>query len=93
MTIALGVEIRRVADGKTVSMVWPEWDWTDSFWWTEGNAACDCNRGNWFNEEIGDTSESECGNDRYEVRLTNKDTGEVLYNEFDDHDAQDAGEG
>lgn len=22
----------------------PFWQWSDHYWWTEGNAGCDCNR-------------------------------------------------
>jgi len=45
----------------------PAWDldWDGSiFWWTEGNAGCDCNRGHlWF----GNYEERDCGSKRFTV--------------------------
>lgn len=40
------VKITDTATGETVSRTYPgEWDEGVEFWWTEGNMACDSNRG------------------------------------------------
>jgi len=78
----LKLEIRRNADGVVVTDLWPDWDF-NVFWWKEGNASCDCNRGEFFNSAHGDSdSESECGEGRYSVRLSDADTGVLLYDDF-----------
>lgn len=79
----LKLEIRRNADGVTTSQVWRNWSF-NVFWWTEGNAACDCNRGDFFLQALGQESddESECGDGCYSVRCSDADTGKILYDEF-----------
>lgn len=81
----LKIDIRRNADGVVTSQVWPDWNF-NVFWWEEGNAACDCNREDFFLRAKGegtDDRESECGDGRYSVRCLDADTGAVLYNEFE----------
>jgi len=78
--INLRVEIRRNSDGATKTDVWKDWLWSE-YWWSEGNAACDCNREAWF---VGSGDhESSCGHGAYSVKLADDVTGEVLYNEID----------
>lgn len=78
----LKLEIRRNADGAMATDIWRDWNF-NVFWWEEGNAACDCNRGDFFNQALGDMDSDEpCGDDRYSVRLSDADTGEVLYDEL-----------
>jgi hypothetical protein len=82
----LKVEIRRNSDGKVASKVWRDWVFTQ-FWWEEGNARCDCNRELFFRSANGDDAvelETECSDGKYSVRLSDTETGEVLYNEFDE---------
>jgi hypothetical protein len=52
------VEIRKNATGEVrVCQMALEWDKgdgrTDIFWWTDGNFACDCNRGTVFDDAGG----------------------------------------
>lgn len=52
---------------------------THEFMWSEGNFACDCNRGNFFAGAGGDDdSDCPCGGERYTVRITAPD-GSVFY--------------
>ena len=81
----LKLEIRRNADGAVTSQVWPDWDF-NVYWWEEGNAACDCNREDFFLQAQGedtDDRESECGDERYSVCCSDADTGAVLYDELE----------
>lgn len=42
----------------------------DDFIWTEGNFACDCNRGLFFARAVGeDGPDRACGSERYSVML------------------------
>lgn len=79
----LRLEIRRNADGVVATDVWEDWDY-NTYWWEEGNASCDCNRELFFlrarNED--DSEDTECGDERFSVRLSDADTGEVLYDEL-----------
>ena len=84
----LKIEIRRNSDGVVAADTWEDWDW-HQYWWEHGNAACDCNRELFFlsaqglpNPEVGD--ECGCGRGAFSVRCTDADTGEVLYNEWED---------
>lgn len=81
--ISLNLEIRRNADGVIATDMWTDWEF-NTYWWNEGNAHCDCNRELFFlrarNED--DEAEIDCSHGRYSVRLTNADTGEVLYDEL-----------
>jgi hypothetical protein len=53
------------------------------YWWSEGNASCDCNRGIFFsNYEIA-LDDAVCGEGRYRVRCVN-DNGTVLYEDEED---------
>ena len=49
---------------KEIRIFNPGWEWHDSslFWWTDGNAGCDCNRSDFF----GDRNDS-CGHTRYTI--------------------------
>lgn len=80
----LKLEIRRNDDGIVASDIWPNWDF-NVFWWEEGNASCDCNRELFFLRARGESNdaETECGYSRYSVRLSDTDTGAVLYNEIE----------
>lgn len=82
--INMKVEIRRNSDGATASEVWPGWLF-NFWWWTDGNASCDCNRELFYLCAKGedDDVDSKCSEGKYSVRLSNADTGEVLYDEFD----------
>ena len=80
--MTLKLEIRRNKDGKTVTDIWPDWDW-NQFWWEEGNASCDCNRKIFFCGALKEEwDELECSNGKYSVRCTDNDTGKLLYSEF-----------
>lgn len=80
----LKVEIQRVADGVIRTDVWPNWTYNE-FWWTDGNAGCDCNRLLFFEraekKEVK-TSKPICGSVAFKVRLSDNDSNEVLYDEF-----------
>ena len=80
MTIV--VEIRRNGDGAVSRKERSDLVFSD-FWWTEGNAACDCNRCLFFHDGRGekDFDEPACGTGAYAVRITNID-GVVLLDEW-----------
>lgn len=82
----LKVEIKRVSDGLVATYINENWDY-NQYWWEEGNASCDCNREDFFMETLGlpeiPCEESICSDGRFLVRLTNNDTGEVLYDEWE----------
>lgn len=55
-------------------------DWKHGeFEWSEGNAACDCQRGEWFAEAYAEPDPmANCDGENYFVRITN-DQNIVLY--------------
>lgn len=68
------VVIRRASDGvERTYHIDAEWregvDEDNLFWWDEGNGACDCNRGNFFNRAGGDAVQEDepCGDSRFLV--------------------------
>jgi hypothetical protein len=62
--------------------VWKDWYW-NSWWWTDGNASCDCNRELFFYRARGiEIEETECGEGKYSVKISNNKTGEILYDEL-----------
>lgn len=74
-----GVIAEKICDFKDGGWQWPK----DKFWWTEGNASCDCNRGDWFNRNSGvDDSDCECGHTAYSIWVTDMDEKEV-FSEFE----------
>lgn len=82
----LKVEIRRNADGEIATDIWPDWDF-NQYYWEEGSAQCDCNRHLFFDRAQGKEGEHDwkgtaCSDGKYSVRLSDADTGEVLYNEL-----------
>lgn len=88
VALNMKVEIKRVSDGTMSCAIWENWKWytdeTKDYWWSEGNASCDCNRGQWFNDAMDiDEDYDECGEGAYLVRLSNADTGELLYTDMD----------
>ena len=80
----LKLEIKRVEDGKIATDIWPNFDYS-AYWWEDGNAACDCNRQSFFSHALGEDEpeDTPCGDGRFLVRLSDADTAEILYNEFD----------
>ena len=82
----LKLEIRRNADGEIATDTWAEWSY-NTYWWKDGNASCDCNRRLFFERARGngrdrDWEGVECSEGGYSVRLSDADTGEVLYDEL-----------
>lgn len=78
------VEIRRNQDGVIASYEEREFAF-NQFWWQEGNASCDCNRHLFFERAFGrepDFDETECGEERYAVRISDLSTGAILYDEI-----------
>jgi hypothetical protein len=65
------VVIRRASDGveRTYRMDnCPCPEDADDFWWTEGNGACDCNRGDFFARAGGEEDpDTPCGDSAYFV--------------------------
>jgi len=85
------VVIRRALDGveRTFRMPAPWPNGPDDFWWTEGNGACDCNRGDFFERAGGNEDADEpCGDSRYLVMRFLLSDGRVL----DGPDAENAKE-
>jgi len=64
------VVLRRASDGveRTYHMK-TEWHETSSFWWEDGNGACDCNRGDDFARAGGEPEieDRPCGHEAYLV--------------------------
>ena len=57
----------------------------NEWWWSDGNAACDCNRAMFFAQAADEPDPNlDCGHGAYSVRLANPKTGEVFYDEFED---------
>lgn len=81
--IDLKVEIRRNEDGTIATDVWKDWEYSAA-WWQAGNASCDCNREVFFCRALGldESDEIECGRSKYSVRLTDNNSGIMLYSEF-----------
>ena len=79
----LKVEIKRNSDGKIATYVYSAQEWNE-YWWRDGNASCDCNRELFFLSALGEEEpeDTECGETRFSVRCSDNDTGEILYNEF-----------
>lgn len=79
----LKLEIRRNADGMIATDIWSDWEY-NTYWWEEGNASCDCNRELFFvrARKEDEPDETECGEDRFSIRLSDADTGKVLYDEL-----------
>ena len=80
--IELKLEIKRNSDGIIATDIWK-----DDYWFEEGNARCDCNRELfWLRAQglLDGYKNTECGEDRYSLRLSNNSTGEILYNEIDE---------
>lgn len=80
----LSVEIRNNETGEIAKDLWKNWDWHE-YWWEEGNASCDCNRMLFFCRALGleEPMEAMCGDGGYSVRLSDADTGELLYSDFE----------
>lgn len=80
----LRIQVKRVSDGALSDQTWKDWDY-NTYWWEEGNAACDCNRLMFFHRGRGEPEpeDTPCGSNAFLVKLTDADTGQVLYDEFD----------
>jgi hypothetical protein len=86
--VAIRVHIRETATGTVATYL----DKTgieegekhpNPFWWSEGNASCDCNRELFFNRALGRPEiETACSSGRFLVRLENKVDGTPYYSEF-----------
>ncbi len=75
-------EIRERAE----ECVWEDENgWNDepgpsTFWWSDGNMACDCNRSTLFHGE--EDHDDSCTDNRYAIELVNPKTGATFYTEF-----------
>lgn len=80
----LKLEVRCNSTMKMVVDVWSDWSY-NTYWWEEGNAACDCNRSLFFSRALGleDNEDIICSQGKYSVRLSDADTGETLYDELE----------
>lgn len=76
--IEMKIEIKKVTTGEIKELIWDDFVF-HRFWWEEGNASCDCNRGDWFGD---DNDPDICTTGKYRVKISNNKTGEVLYNEW-----------
>lgn len=59
----------------------PDWERIDGdYVWPDGNYGCDCNRALFFARAGGEEDiDIECGEERFSVCITARETGEVLY--------------
>lgn len=85
------VLIRRNADGLIRALAWPgQWDEGDRYMWSDGNSACDCQRGDFFHDAAGEPRDYEteggpltpCGDIVYSVRIED-DFGKEVYRDGD----------
>jgi hypothetical protein len=75
------VEIRRNADG-VISIY--RMDYFGDFIWSDGNYSCDCNRAIFFHEaRKEDSSDRECGDSAFSVRILHPVSSAVLYEDAD----------
>lgn len=85
MTTKLRIHIRQNKDGVIHTDYWSDWR-HDRYlwWWTDGNAACDCNRELFFYRAIGEdvSHPTRCTRGRYSICILDDDTDELLYEEF-----------
>jgi len=59
------------------------------FWWSEGNASCDCNREIFFRSVNGDSADGrECGNDAFTVEYIEFEDGTRVIIDGPAHDEQ-----
>lgn len=89
----LRVHIRRVADGVTrvdkcaipfAGKTRAEAHEYAVFWWAEGNGCCDCNRELFFcQSEDEEDPDSPCTDGRYQIKVEDTETGDVLIDEFE----------
>jgi len=79
----LKLEIRRNVDGVIATDIWPGFNY-NTYWWEDGNASCDCNRELFFlrARKEDEPEDTRCGTGRFSVRLSDADTGELLYDEL-----------
>ncbi len=82
--VPVDVTIRRVVDGiERVHQtdLWQQNHYDGTFMWEDGNYSCDCNRAIFF----GEPEEAEaCSDGRYLVKVVDRKTGYVWYNELED---------
>lgn len=74
--------------GETRDSKWADDMWFGDFIWSEGNFACDCNRGTFFAEAVGedtsalsdeeDATRFPCGDSRFRVKILSA-MGDLLY--------------
>lgn len=75
------ISIMRTSDGEVRKLVWGNWTY-NRYWWADGNAGCDCNRGDWFHRAANETEEDgPCGHALYTVQLRDVEADEILYTE------------
>lgn len=58
-----------------------DWGDVEEYWWTEGNASCDCNRYLEFERGLGnepDWDKAICGEERYAVLYVELPNGERI---------------
>jgi hypothetical protein len=77
------IAIRRVSDGVVRVMKMRECRSSVVYGWSDGNYACDCNRGLFFARAVGEEDpDVECGEVVYKIDcIKDAETGEVLYTE------------
>lgn len=80
----ISVTIRRNSD-KVVRTLSLDLTWRGPFWWSEGNAGCDCNREWWFADAGGEkrAETTTCGHDGFTVLSITVPGGLVVYREPD----------
>lgn len=86
--MSYAVTIRDAKTGETRVCRMDDLEWNGLFWWKEGNAACDCNRGMFFEQAIGiDTDAMDddewderypCGHGRYVALYATMDDGTLI---------------
>lgn len=77
------LEIRRNSDGALATEIWRGFEFSE-FMWSDGNYSCDCNRELLFSRarEEDEPDNTDCGDHRFSVRISDADTFHILYDEF-----------
>lgn len=85
----LKVEIRYNPTQEIVTEIWENFPY-NQYWWEEGNASCDCNREIFFlrAKKLNYVDDTKCSEGKYSVRLSDADTGELLYTDFNQESSQ-----
>ena len=83
----LKIQIRRNRDGSIATYTETDDYFASPTVWDWQSYSCDCCRAELFisvRKELADDIDIACGADRFAVRITNTDTGELIFSDFEE---------